>query len=165
LWDVEVAPTQIGDAGSVTCIAGEALRNLPKYRTNPDSRGRLTPILFTPCERLIQDVLIHRGAEPLLPMRASFWGDPRGDGFNQLIERNRLPIVATVQSLGRGIDAVDTPYIPRYRELVARSHELLGWSAEADFDVYRLELTYPPFPCMSMLEFDLPDAPPTSPAS
>jgi hypothetical protein len=159
LLDLELAPTQMGDAGSVTCIVGEALRNLPRYRTSPDSRGRLSPILFTPCERLIQDVLIHRGAEPLLPLRASFFGDPRGDGLSEMIDRNILPIVANIRSLGRGIDAVDTPHIPRYRELVERSHELLGWQADADFDVYRLELIYPPFPCTSVVEFELPEAP------
>ena len=162
LLDLEVAATQMGDAGSVTCIVGEALRNLPRYRSShdaPDPHGRLSPILFTPCERLIQDVLIHRGAEPLLPLRPSFYGDPRGDGLSQMLERNRLPIIASVRSLGRGIDAVDTAHIPRYHELIARSHELLGWHAEADFDVYRLELTHPPFPSMSVLEFDLPDAP------
>jgi hypothetical protein len=157
LFDLEVAPTRLGDAGSVTVIAGEILHNLPKYRTGPDSRGRLTPILFTPCERLIQDVLIHRGAEPLLPLRVNFFGDPRGDGIGQMLDRNKLPVAANVQSLGRGIDAVDTPHIPRYQDLVIRTHELLGWHVEADFDVYRVELTYPPFPCMSVVEFELPE--------
>jgi hypothetical protein len=159
LLDVEVGPTAVGDAGSVNCMVGELLHNLPRYRTTSTARGQIAPILFTPCQRWIQDVLVHRGAEIAEPVTVSFYGDPRGEGVDHAIERNRLPIHATVDRLGRGPDVLDTPAIPRYRDLVLRAHELAGWAPSDDFVAYRVELTYPPTPSMMVLEFGLPDAP------
>ena len=76
--------------------------------------------------------------------------------MSEFKDRNRLPIHLIAQPLGRGMDAIDAPYIPRYREMVLRAHEILGWPAE-DFETYRIELTYPPCPCGVSVEFDLPD--------
>ena len=156
LVDLELAPGKVGDAGSVTCMVGEALRNLPRYKTSPESRGKLTPVVFTPSERFLMDVVVHPGAVERFPLRVGVYGDPRGEGLGEFKERNRLPIQLVAQPLGRGIDVIDVPYIPRYRELVLRAHEMLGWRAEG-FETYRIELTYPPCPCGVCVEFDLPD--------
>jgi hypothetical protein len=156
LMDLELAPGRVGDAGSVTCIVGEVARNLPRYRTAPDSCGRLTPVLFTPSERFLMDVIVHQRAIERFPLRVGVYGDPRGEGLSEFKERNRLPIQLIAQPLGRGIDVIDVPHIPGYRELVLRAHELLGWRAE-DFETYRIELTYPPCPCGVSVEFDLPE--------
>jgi hypothetical protein len=156
LVDLELAPAKVGDAGSVTCMAGEVFRNLPRYKTLPDSRGGLTPVLFTPSERFLMDVIVHPAAIERFPLRVGVYGDPRGEGLSEFRERNRLPIQLTAEPLGRGIDVIDAPYIPRYRELVLRAHEMLGWRAD-DFETYRIELTYPPCPCGVSVEFDLPD--------
>jgi hypothetical protein len=155
LVDLELAPGKVGDVGSVTCMVGEALRNLPRYKPSPDSRGRLTPVVFTPSERFLMDVIVHPGAVERFPLRVGLYGDPRGEGLNEFKERNRLPIPLAAEPLGRGIDAIDVPYIPRYRELVLRAHEMLGWRA-ADFETYRIQLTYPPCPCGVSVEWDLP---------
>jgi hypothetical protein len=158
LVDLELAPAKVGDAGNVTCMVGEALRNLPRYKTSPDSRGRVTPIVFTPSERFLMDVIVHPGGIERFPLRVNLYGDPRGEGLSEFKERNRLPIHVVAHPLGRGIDVLDVAYVPRYRELVLAAHEMLGWIPE-DFETYRIELTYPPCPCGVSVEFDLPDKP------
>lgn len=165
LADIELAESAVGEEGAVTCVFGEVFRNLPRYRepepasgAESGERGSITPVLFTPTEIYIHDLLVHPGAEPLPPWRVSVYGDARGEGFTQTRARNRIPLDVAAEPLGRGRDGLAAPYLPRYAELVGHVHEQLGWDPD-DFTAHRIRINYPLVPSMVAVDFDLPEAP------
>jgi hypothetical protein len=154
LVDLELGAGAVGETGAVTCVVGEVYRGLPRRATPEHGAGTLTPVLFTPCESLVQDVLVHEGAGVRGPFTVAAYGDARGEGFSARLDRNRIPLAAEVERLGRGLDAVPAGELPRYRELIEHVHDRLGWRAEG-FEVYRLRVRYPVTPSMVVVEFPL----------
>jgi hypothetical protein len=129
----------------VTGVVGEVYRDLPRRATPEQPTGVLSPVLFTPCELLVQDILVHEGTGVRGPFTVTAYGDARGEGFSTRLERNRIPLAAEVERLGRGLDAVPAGELPQY-------HERLGWRAEG-FEAYRLRVRYPVTPSMVAVEF------------
>ena len=154
LVDLELGAGAVGETGAVTCMTGEVYRGLPRRATPERSTGALSPVLFTPCEALVQDILVHPGAGVRGPFTVSAYGNARGEGFDEPLERNRIPLAAEVERLGRGLDALPAGDTPRYRELIEHVHARLGWRAEG-FEAYRLRVRYPVTPSMVVVEFPL----------
>lgn len=157
LADVELTGGEAGEEGAVTCVLGEVFRGLPRFATPDHPAGRLTPVLFTPTELYVHDILVHRGAEGVLPWRVNIYGDARGEGFSGTRPRDRVEMGVEVEHLGRGPDVLATAALPRQGELAEWLHGRLGWDAGA-FEAYRLRLAYPLTPSMVEVEFDLPAA-------
>lgn len=156
--DIELAPGAVGQTGAVTFFAGEVFRNLDRYRCARQPLGQIAPIVFTPTELYLHDVFIHPDAEPLLPFRVKIYGDPRGEGFENLVERNRIPMSTQVEDRGVGPSAAHLPLVPRHVELIESIHERLGWNA-AHARLHRLLIRFPVVPSIALLEFDLPEPP------
>jgi hypothetical protein len=152
--DLELQPGPVGDTGAVTVASGDVYRNLPRRASPRQPRGTLTPQVLTPCEVLIHDILVHDGVNAGPPFSLAVYGDIRGEGFEDLRERNRLSQRLSMELLGRGLDALPAPEVPRYRELVEHVHGALGWEAR-NFTAYRLRIQYPVAPSMVVVEFEL----------
>lgn len=156
--DIELLPGPIGKTGAVTVFAGEVYRNLDRYRCQRQPLGQIAPVVFTPTELYLHDVFVHPGAEPLLPFRVKTYGDPRGEGFENLVERNRIPVAAQLRDCGTGPSAAHLATVPRYVELIESIHNRLGWDV-ANARLHRLLIRYPVVPSVVLLEFDLPERP------
>jgi hypothetical protein len=152
--DLELQPGPVGETGAVTVAAGDVFRNLPR-RASPDQpRGSLAPQVLTPCEVLIHDLLVHDGVNTGPPFSLAVYGDIRGEGFDELKDRNRLSQRPTMELLGRGPDVLLAPEVPRYRELVEHVHGALGWKGRG-FTAYRLRIQYPVTPSTVVVDFEL----------
>jgi hypothetical protein len=156
--DIELLPGPVGKTGDVTVFAGEVFRNLDRYRCERQPRGEIAPVVFTPTELYVHDVFVHPGAEPLLPFRVKTYGDPRGEGLENLVERNRIPVAAQLRDAGVGPSALHLATVPRYAELIESIHKRLGWDA-TKARLHRLLVRYPVVPSVVLLEFDLPERP------
>jgi hypothetical protein len=149
----------VGNTGSLTCFLGEIIRGAePRYRQGEQRQLRLVALPRTPCQALIFDVLIHRDAIGRVALRAEAFSDLFDrEIHNQPADFDRLPLHECVERLGSGGDAVRTPEVPRYPEMIRYALEHLGWP-EQEFDVYRLRVPYPPIPTMIRIAQDLPEA-------
>jgi hypothetical protein len=152
--DLELQPGPVGETGAVTIVSGDVFRNLPRRASPQQPRGTLSPQVLTPCEVMIHDLLVHDGVSTGPPFTLSAYGDIRGEGFDELRERNRLTHRLSMEPLGRGMEVLMAPEVPRYGELVEHVHRALGWEAR-NFTAYRLRIQYPVTPSMVLVEFEL----------
>ncbi len=154
----------VGNTGSLTCVLGEVIRGAePRFR-QPDHRELVMVALpRTPCETLLFDIIIHRDVLERVDPRAEMFSDLFDRAFDERpAAHDRLPLHARVAHLGSGPAVVSTPDVPRYREMVRYAMKQLAWP-EDEFDVYRLQVRYPPIPTAVRLVQELPEPPAAEP--
>jgi hypothetical protein len=153
----ELAPGRVGNTGAVTFFTGEISRNsATRYRDAENTFNEFSARIQTPTEVLVFDVYVCD----------SMFGpiEPKSALYSALVspssrdEGDRLPIVTQVTHLGRGLDVIFTPDVPRYVDLTQYVFDRLGWD-EARFDVYRVRMEYPPMPTVLTIAHPLPDQP------
>ncbi len=149
----------VGNAGSVTCLVGDVVRNAgPRYASAAESVNRYVAIVRTPCEILINDLFVHEDLfgplEPELIVLSELQGGPGYPAGGH--EPARLPGDESVEYLGKGPDVAGTPAIPRYPELARYVFDRLGWDGQR-FDVYRARLPYPVLSSSVVIRHALPD--------
>jgi hypothetical protein len=84
----------------------------------------------------------------------------RPHGYNEdEIEREALPIEASVRRLGPGSAGAVTPHLPWYPRMVERVCSRLNFAPD-DFLAHRMEMVYPPIPTALVARFQLPDSRP-----
>jgi hypothetical protein len=150
----------VGNSGSLTCLLGEIGRGVEPY-TGGEKYARLVLAteVRTPAETLVFDLIVHRGMLGRLNPTAHMFGDLFDRGFNDPpVEADRLPLAEQVEYLGSGADALSTPEVPRYPEMVRFAFDRVGWP-ESEFDVYRLRIAYPPIPSTVWIAQALPETP------
>jgi hypothetical protein len=156
--EYEFVQSSVGNTARFTCVTGELLRRAePCFRSERYDEFCVAFSPRTPAEALVFDVLIHRTLfEGSGSLTAELYSDLFGGGPEVRYEPNdRLPMHESVVYLGRSLDAARTADIPRYRKLLRFALDQAGWD-EADFDVYRLRVQYPPIPTTMMLRKRLP---------
>ncbi|MGD8451924.1 MAG: hypothetical protein PVJ57_08905 [Phycisphaerae bacterium] len=135
-----LSPGRAGKTGAVTCITGEIVRRGGSYYCcETDSSASYVAQVGTASELLIFDQFVHEELygrlEPELVIYSNFASGP----YNSSI---RLPLTDTVQYMGKATDALHTPEVPRYADMVSYVFERLGWEPQR-FDVYRFRMEYP----------------------
>ena len=96
-----------------------------------------------PCEVTIVDVLVPRGWTNPASVRTSTHGSVSlYEGVAVRIPDFELPIREDALYLGSDIRKLETPEIPRYRELVRERLGAHGWSSTV-FDIYRARVLFP----------------------
>ena len=112
-----------------------------------------------PCEHYVLDVLLHDDVWPgVVPELHIFDTVVRGLAHADDPSRNgdRLDLLETVQTLGRGPDAFRLPQYPRYVELVRHVCGRLGWDATR-LRGFRVKVRYPIYGSQTALTFALRD--------
>lgn len=135
-----LSPGPAGKTGAVTCVTGEIMRRGgPYYCCETDSRAIYVAQVGTASELLIFDQFVHEELfgrlEPELAVYSNFDFGP----YNSSI---RLPIANAVQYMGKATDALHTPEVPRYADMVSYVFKRMGWEPRR-FDVYRFRMEYP----------------------
>lgn len=148
----------LGNTGARTIYLADLRRDLA---WRGDGGGTNTHIrsatVLKPTEVVVVDSLIPRGMFGSLRPVATVFGSLNrlGETDPQAFHPDEtLPVEARVYT-GSGLEALATPAVPRYREMVASVLERVGWSTE-DFDLYRCVVDYPVLGSTIQLRFELP---------
>ncbi len=135
----------VGERNAIDLIFGDYI-HFPPLPDRDASRPRFgsTFLVRLPAERLIFDVLIHRASfgrarcEVKYSQSAIIDGKPEGRSPPTLLD-----LTEQFRRLGPVPTRLSTPHVPRYNEMIDAACGKMGWKA-ADFDVYRLEVLFPP---------------------
>jgi len=156
--EYELVEGAVGNLGSLTCVLGEIVRRTePRRRTAeyPDFSQMFR--LRTPAELAMFDVLIHR---ELFGRRITpeffLYGDLFADRMIPWYRScDRLDVEEALTHIGSGAACTATPEIDRHDVMIRTAIERGGWN-EADFDVFRVCLRYPPIPSTLVVTHELP---------
>jgi len=141
----EIVPAPIGRAAARDIVLGERIGSVAA-----DLRGdAVTTNVVMPMERLTVDLLLHRdlagGAKPTVAVYTTAL-DPTP--WMNRTERDRLPIETTVEPF--------TLRPRRGRRDLPLEYLLVAADANpSHFDAHRLELRFPPMPCMIVMSFPI----------
>jgi hypothetical protein len=155
----ELVEGPVGDTAAITCIIGEVAREVASYYRDARNRyGRLTARMRTPCEVLLFDQFVHEGMfGPILPDMLVYSDLHSGPDIPlEQRSRDRLPMVESVDYLGKGASVIHTPDVPGYADMARYVFERLGWDGER-FDVYRIRIQYPIIPSTVAMRHELPE--------
>jgi len=147
MMNTQIVSKHVGKASLTTCIIGEILRDFPECDfTDPDDHFDQSVLVRTPCEVLIQDVLLHEGPHGELKPQVRVLSDHQcTDGTILGRDSDMLPLTATVKYLGKGPEVMHTRDVPRYADMVQYAMDRLGWDG-SKFEVYRCRIEYPVMP-------------------
>ena len=159
--EYELVEGAVGNTGLLSCVMGEIVRCAePRYRTDryPDISQMFR--LRTPCELVVFDVLIHRALfgkriEPEFILYSDLFAKQIGPQYRDC---DRLPVQERIEYLGMGPAVTATSEISNYTEMIQHTLNRAGWNG-ADFDVYRVQLRFPPIPTNLVITHDLPEPP------
>ena len=159
--EYELVEGAVGNTGILTCITGELIRGFePRYRTKGYHDIAQMFGMRTPSELVIFDVMIHRDLfgrriEPGLCVYSDLFSDRIAPRYRDC---DLLPVQEQVEYLGMGPDVLETANAPRYVEMARFTLERCGWDG-TQFDVYRVQMKYPPIPATMIIKHDLPERP------
>lgn len=162
MTNIEIVGNGIGATAAVTCLVGDLFRAAVPLRRNPANRRLISNVrVRTPCETLVQDVLLHRDMANLGTPSLDVYSDHRDLDVRletQLEARacDRLAIRETVTYLGRGPGVMTTPDVENYAGMIDFAMTRAGWDA-SQFDVYRCRIEYPVMPSSVIVHFELPE--------
>jgi hypothetical protein len=154
----EILDGPIGRAGVATYVLGEVVRDvMPTYRDEANEMVAQNLEIRTPCRHVVFDHLVPKDLFGRVHPRLRMFGEIAGRPlyWNLRSQRDRLPVPETVEPRGSGVEALSTPEVPRYPEMVEHVCDRLGWDVET-FDVYRVHMEYPYVPSMISIDYPLP---------
>lgn len=146
--NVSLEGDTVGNQSAVTCLFADVWRaGWPIYRDEHNHYHSHGSMIRTPARVLIRDLLFHEAAK-IDPADASahVLGDHRA--LTQGIENrdhDRLALREELVYYGKGIEALSTPEIPRYHEIL--THVLGRVNLDPrELHVFRLRMEYPVMP-------------------
>ncbi len=156
----ELPEGPVGNTAAIDLLFGSVSRaSVPLHASDGDGVGEHYCQVDTPLEHVQFDLLVHED----LPL-----GAPEFVIYSRLHDefafplsrqtRHHLPGVTRVEDLGRAAQALATPHMPRYLELVELACGALELPVES-FRKYRVSFTYPPMPTVLCLHHPLPARP------
>lgn len=155
---IDLLGDAIGIPSSSTCLFAHHMRAVaPWYRTELDQEAAIRVGVVTPTEQLFVNVLLDTRTfgEPQLQTLVA-----AGDYVDPINAPSRQPVIflpnrdhATL--IGSGLNALHTPDLPRYGDLIEHSLARIGLDPER-FSVYRLRIEYPVVPSTVAIDFPLP---------
>jgi hypothetical protein len=156
-----VSSGPIGLSGAIDLVSGEMVsRAGTVFGSHPGDTGDVFARLYTPCESLVQDLLIHnnllagpwRGITPtwrIVNELGSGYLYPMGKREKSSLPTPPLAFSGNASRLGARAD------VPEASEIVSFACQRLG-HAVSSFTAHRAILTYPPIPATSVLGVVLP---------
>jgi hypothetical protein len=159
-FNVRVDGELIDQQSAMTLILAFVCKGMnSRYRTAEDTFLSSAPAMRIPSEVLIHDIIVRDDlfpqASPEVGVFHDFNAEPFGEPHR---DHDRLPMSESVIYLGRGLDVLETPELPRYREMMQEAMRRLAWDPSR-FDVYRCRVEFPIVPSLLRIKFDLPERP------
>ncbi|MFT3683871.1 MAG: hypothetical protein QM783_02905 [Phycisphaerales bacterium] len=152
----------VGKRGSTDLVLGDMYRALTtRYATESEPNAAIVVLARTPVRRAVLELLVHRPTFGPVNMSIAAHSTIFGSPTNSQIQHGTglaIPLYERFDSLGPA-DAVIPPRgLAGHGEMTALAAKRLGFSL-SEFDVYRVELEYPPMPAAFVLSFPLGHAP------
>ena len=150
----------LGNTGLQTLYLSDITRGIKWASPGDQPNEHLNHVtILKPAESLVMDVLMHEDLFGPLQPEAKVFGSldrPGEMDLQRFTEDDVLPVQLKVIRLGRGLDVLAAPQVPRYAEMVQSVCERLSWDAER-FDVYRCVMEFPLLNSVVLVRFSLPD--------
>lgn len=130
----------IGNSGELTYFMRDISRAAGR---RPQELWGSTSVTRLPAETLVMDMLVPQGWSDAATARVTTYGNLRDcDRAWNRNDADRIPVTEVITYLGRDLDRLQTPLIPRCPELVAHVLGSMGWD-RTRFDLYRCVVQYP----------------------
>ncbi|MFG0293857.1 MAG: hypothetical protein ACF8MJ_12000 [Phycisphaerales bacterium JB050] len=152
----ELVETRIGNQGVVDCFGGEVASGVGvRYQNEHNTVAEMVVRMRTTTKWLLSDVFLHKDLVPEVTPALGVYADIEGMPMAAPAQRNKLPHVGELKTLGASAKAPYTPLIPRYADMIEYVTSKLGWDI-GDFMVYRVQLEYPVIPSSVSISWPLP---------
>lgn len=139
----ELLSEGVGNSAAINFFMGTVIRNGHSPFPNKDSLVGFVNRVRRPTEAFLLDVFVHRslwsGPGPLVRICS---GDGGGTEGTASWDAESLPIQERITEIDRGIDAVHTQDVPRYREMIEHAAGCLKWNPR-EFRIFRCRIEYP----------------------
>ncbi len=152
----ELMSRGFGNTAALTYFLGSLVYGYAPSGVGTPTGPRWFILVNAPSEVLYHDLLVHEEAWQGGPPRVGMYGTaatPGNPSSYQFREDDLLPIQESVVEIGRGIEALDTPDVPRYPEMVRYAMERVGWEDADRYRVFRLRIEYPVLYSLAKIEF------------
>ncbi len=153
-YEDELMPGLVGLTGASDIVFGQVLRGIPY---DPEDReDLLLRRIETPTELYTIDLALpaelHDGRMPVF----TFYMNAHEDAsYMRNDDRDAVPVPERLRHVSNAAVCEPPGDVPRFNELRRRTFELLGRRAE-DFEVYRLEMRFPPVPSTPLIRSQRP---------
>ncbi len=142
----EVIGGEVGERGALDLVFGDYLLDVPLTPSDTGEGfifGHRSMVRF-PSRRKVMDILIHRGRFGRLDPTLTFYQDPAVFSPSDYhISAMKLDLPERIRFCGRAPQAIEASGIPRYFDWADWACRQLKLNLD-DFDVYRVELDFPP---------------------
>lgn len=155
----ELLSRGFGNTAALTYFVGSLIHGYAPTGIGTPTGPRWFSLANIPAEVMYEDLLVHEDAWRGGPPRVGIYGTattPGNPSSWQFREEDLLPIQESIVEIGRGVDALDTPEVPRYPEMVRYAMERAGWGDMDRYRLFRLRIEYPVLYSLAKIEF--PDA-------
>jgi hypothetical protein len=154
---VNVRSDGVGRQSAVNLCLGDISYGVPPTQTAEGQIQQFGSWIPFPTRVHLWDCLLHRPSlGDTMPDFMLFRPRP-GDSVDQMTAGGlHLPVRERFVKLGSGLDAVQTPDVPRYPAMLETATEALRWNPD-EFDIYRLRLEYPALGTQSRIYFTVPE--------
>lgn len=157
LTDLVVTGEDVGNASTMTCIAGEVFRRAFGRYQDEHNRVQFSQTLVRiPGEVILQDVYVHESLDWSQEAELRVYTDHRG--VDPALPGRECDLVTTQEEvvyLGQGLSVVDSEDVDRYTDMMRESFDRLQWNPD-EFHVYRFRMEYPLMPSSVIVQFELP---------
>jgi|TARA_R110002072_G_scaffold85263_4_gene193241 hypothetical protein len=149
----EFLSSEVGLQGQRTLVTGELLRNIaPTHAMPNDKIAHFGSSVRTPTEMFHFDLFV----------KAGLFGDVERElkVFSDIVASitfspsDELILSDKISKMGRGISLAHAPDLPGYHDLAASIFSRLSLNPD-EYELYRIRIAYPPFPCTIMVKHEL----------
>lgn len=148
---------QLGKTGATTFFVAQ---RLPCFMTAPlvgQEPTGFPAFIMSSTELFVRDILVHEslwnGRAPEVGIYGGFDPMQNSDSSHKFKEEHRLNCGERIVDLGKGIDAMHSPDLPRHGEIVRRVFEAIGKESQR-FRTFRCRLEYPLYHTCLRIVFD-----------
>ena len=132
----------LGVVGEVTYFTGEVCRgDTSAPGDSPDWSVSVAKTVDIPTEVFFADLVMHRSLCERRPPEVRVFAMPL-DGSLELREMDLLPLVASAEYIGEGVESAISPLVPRHGDMLAYAMNAMNWNGD-DFRVFRCRVEYP----------------------
>ena len=154
--EFRLGPGEIGKQSRFDIVLAEYAGDAgSRYRTPTETQLSVASRNRTPVEHLILDLVLDRElygrVTPSASLVSELWGERPADGQD---DPEALPMFETVSRIGSGLRGLQHARVPQYGDLMSTVCQSRGVDPKR-FDVYRLEMKYPPAPTAARIAFPL----------
>lgn len=145
----ELLPGPVGGTGTVSLVTGEIVHEIgSRFAAYAGEYAYFGSGIRTPSELLVSDHIVHRSLFPNACRELKVYSELISSTTRD--DRDLLTLTDPMIELGPGLPSVKINEFPTYRDLLTIAFDRIGMNPD-EFDVFRVQLRYPPMPASVMV--------------